>query len=122
MWYSELAPRILPLPSSAPAGDKPPHYIFPWTTRCQMPVRQELRTRLDHFAGHPGSESGTCFRANGELWVDSAGVVRLRTNNGEPVCIRNEAPSALSLASHCRVGIAERPRTGSDGVDYAAIP
>ena len=28
-WYGELTPRILPRPTSAPAGDKPPHYISP---------------------------------------------------------------------------------------------
>ena len=36
---SELAPRILPRPSSAPAGDKPPHYIFS-SGRKRSPVRE----------------------------------------------------------------------------------
>ena len=72
-----------------------------------------------HFPIPSPLDSG--LRRNDEWGVYSAGMVRSRTNNGEPVCIRNEAPSALSLAPHCRVGIAERPRTGSDGVDYAAI-
>ena len=32
-WYSELVRRFLPRPSSAPAGDKPPHYIFSFRHR-----------------------------------------------------------------------------------------
>ena len=35
-WYSESAPRILPRPSSAPAGDKPPHYIFSFRHRLSV--------------------------------------------------------------------------------------
>ena len=61
-----LVQRILPLLTLTPAGDKPPRYIFPWTTRCQLTFRRELRTRLDPVGGHPGLESGTCFRTNEE--------------------------------------------------------
>ena len=30
-------------PRPTRAGDKPPRYIFPWTTRSRLTIRQELR-------------------------------------------------------------------------------
>ncbi len=85
-WYGELAPRILPRPTSAPAGDKPPHYtiLFRHLPSVYNPVCRGMRMtagcwghlchplrpldsgfrRSDESGGYPGSWSGTCFRSN----------------------------------------------------------
>ena len=55
-WFQRHTPVFIPAAAGTPrywscglvqpiddAGDKPPRYIFPWTTRSRLTIRQELR-------------------------------------------------------------------------------
>ena len=59
VWYSELARRILPGPSSAPAGDKPPHYISQspplWIPAFAGMTLPEIRGIPRHYRNHETS-------------------------------------------------------------------
>ena len=68
-WYGELAPRILPRPSSAPAGDKPPHYIplSPplWIPAPYRGTGQALRRNDEvRFAGYRNGLGGLIVSNN----------------------------------------------------------
>ena len=83
--YGELAPRILPRPSSAPAGDKPQHYIPPspplWIPAFAGMTNWVIRGIPRHYRSRVTSFSyqslipvvaGTPRYAKLELWLGMA--------------------------------------------------
>ena len=78
-WYSESAWRILPRPTPAPAGDKPPHYISPVPTPLDSGLRRSecgLVRRVgmaDSAAPHTGPSGGQApalhFSTSPSLWI-----------------------------------------------------
>ena len=68
--YGELAPRILPRPSSAPAGDKLPHYIpLPPT-----PLDSGLRRNDRWDAGTTSAGAVECGHTGGRVTSSRIGV------------------------------------------------
>ena len=72
-WYGELARRILPRPTSAPAGDKPPHIGWwdspspaPPLGRIPAPYRSSGAS-LDRVEGHPDRGTGHALRTNDDM-------------------------------------------------------
>ena len=100
-WYGELAPRIPPRPSSAPAGDKPPHYIPPSPlldsglrrmTKSVAVVCFHSNRSCRLAPAHQGMESRSCGLVRRIGTADSATPL-LRPSGGQAPALHSPLPT-----------------------------